>query len=589
LAATFRFAEQDPVLTQYIDQSRFSFAHPKKRSGGVRRSRILTAHCAVVCCQPRHLFHTAPVSGSAFCMPLMENAGMLDLEEESLPTANLLDDQVFAQSLAARCESARIRSLLEIAESDRPIKLWPGEAVEAAILRGPPIYAAVHSWHGSRLTCTELTSPLVLPNRPCPICVAKRSNIGEVWADDWRIQTRFRIFIPCAVEASLIAESEWRVWGDRFAALLETDDDFCAEWRLGQFAVGAAHRIERFQSVAGVWGWNIAPIADSKPVKRAELRALRNSMPGVLVPYPDPKETAKFVDVARANWLNSPVPGRAEELLDALPGALLVPCCFAGKGTKVKWADGAWSAALMDEYGAKRLNKGNLAVLLGPPSDGLATIDWDTDRFDAEFLSRNPWAVTCMRSWASRPPGNYWFRIRGLPDSLARVFKLRAEDDDVGELRLGRCITVISGAHPSGAVYKIKNLGQIPEITLEQIVWPDGVAAAARNSCPPPSQPCDWDVHDAECQPCIDLSQVEGVRPHPSVPGALHGRCPVCAKQNKDRRHEHLIVYANGRWTTRGTCGHDHSKIYALIGRSKHGKRKAHHQPGSFWCAFTKL
>ena len=493
--------------------------------------------------------------------------------EDSLAAANLLDDRLFARSLAQQCQSARARDVLDIEESQLPIRLRPGEAVEVVILPGPLLRVAAHFWHGSRLTCTELTSPLVVLNRPCSICTAKHSVIGDVWADDCRIQTHFKFFIPCAVEASQMADGQWQVWKTRFAALLEADEEFLSEWNLGRLTVGETHRIERVEGASGLWGWSIAPVTNRSPLSAAELLVLRRSMPGVYVPDPEPEEIATFRAVAQANWLNSPLPGRAEELLAALPRTLLIPCYFGTKRTRVRWADDAWSAARMDDYGVDRLNKGNLALLLGPPSDGLASIDWDTDEFDDEFRARNPWAESAMRSWASRPPGNYWFRIRDLPESLARAFKLRRGTDDVGELRLGKCITVVSGAHPSGALYRTINLGQIPEITLDHIQWPEGVVVAQDSARMATSPSLDWE-HAIGGEPCVDLMRVEGLRQHPRILGALHGRCPVCALSDKDRACEHLMIYANHRWTTRGTCRHPHSEVYALIGitkRQEHG------------------
>jgi hypothetical protein len=527
------------------------------------------------------------VGGSAFYPPLMEDTIMLDAEK-SLITANLLDDQHFAESLARQCENARVRDILEIEESQLPIRLRPGEAVEVVILPGPMLRVAAHFWHGSRLTCTELTSPLIVRNRPCSICIAKHSAVGDVWANDFRIQTHFRFLIPCAVEASQLADGQWQVWKTRFAALLEADYEFLSDWHLGRLTVGQTHHVERVEGASGLWGWNIAPVTNRRPLSATELLALRRAMPGVYVPDPEPEEIATFRAVAQSNWLNSPLPGRAEELLAALPCTLLVPCYFATKRTRVRWADGAWSAARMDDYGVDRLNKGNLAVLLGPPSDGLASIDWDTDEFDDEFRARNSWAESAMRSWASRAPGNYWFRIRGLPESLARSFKLPHGTDDVGEVRLGKCITVVSGAHPCGALYRTANLGQVPEITLDHIVWPDGIVAAPAAFRKPPSQDPDWE-DTVEAEPCIDLSQVEGLRQHRLKPGALHGRCPVCALNGKDRACEHLMIYANGRWTTRGTCQHPHSEIYALIGANKRQKTNVHTRGTGVWRGFVNI
>lgn len=498
---------------------------------------------------------------------------------------DLLNDENFAQLLYLRCQSARMAADLEIKLSHRPVRLRPGDAVKLVVLPGPAFHSVSHFWHGSRITCTEQTSALLISRRACLICEAKRSR--ETWADDFSIQNNLRVYLPCVIEATRFGGEDWRVWEKRFPALLEADEDFEWDWRIGGFTAGQTLKVERFQNATRLWAWRIDRCADHKPVSRAELLNLRRRMPGICVPMPDAEEVADFLKVAEANWLNSPEPGRAERLCNALPGALLLPCYFASKRTRVRWAEGAWSAKLVHEYGLERLDKGNIAALLGPASDELASIDWDTDRFDTQFRARNRWAVACMRSWASRPPGNYWFRVRDLPADLARVFKLRHGKEQVGELRLGSCITLLSGYHPSGARYQIANLGQIPEITLHQIVWPDGVNAARGAAQNPPTRSADWD-DDMDDQPCIHLNKVEGLREHPRKPGALHGRCPVCASKGKDRHREHLIVYANGRWTTRGTCQCEHSEIFALIGL-KYRPKKPHQGGARSWAAFGKL
>jgi hypothetical protein len=400
-----------------------------------------------------------------------------DEDAESRPSVDLLDDAAFAQALARRCDTLRVEAILEMDPSRYPLRLWPGDAIEASLLHGPMLRVCFHEWHGSRLVCTELTSPLVLPNRPCPVCAAKRNPTTEIWADDFRVHTWTRFYIPCAAEAKRLPDGTWQRWKTRFAVLLEVDEDFAWTWQVSEFAFGRTYRISRRESLTRRWVWDVEVVAEAVPLTEHELRSLRTGMPGVLVLDPRDEDVAGFVKMAQANWLNAPLPGRAQVLQDALPGVLLLPCYYATKRTRVRWSGGFWSHQNMEEYGMARLDKGNIAVLLGAPSDGLCSIDWDTDEYDVEFRRRNLWARSCMRSWGSRPPGNYWFRIRDLPKAVAHVHKLACGDEKVGEIRLGHGITVLSGAHPSGAEYRIEHLGVVPEITLDQITWPGGVRA----------------------------------------------------------------------------------------------------------------
>jgi hypothetical protein len=95
------------------------------------------------------------------------------------------------------------------------------------------------------------------------------------------------------------------------------------------------------------------------PVTKDEQLALRIAMPGIFICDPDEEEVSNFVNIAQANRLNTPQPGRAEKIATALPGALLLPCYFATKWAIKPWRKGEWTRDLMTKYGYARLDKGN--------------------------------------------------------------------------------------------------------------------------------------------------------------------------------------------------------------------------------------
>ncbi len=112
----------------------------------------------------------------------------------------------------------------------------------------------------------------------------------------------------------------------------------------------------------------------------------------------------------------------------------------------------------------------NAAVLLGHPSNGLVTLDFDKNEHADTFLEKNPKFRETLTTKASRGC-NLWFYADGeLPSS----FDLK--DDDGGnivELRASKRLTLIHGKHPSGQKYRVVVSAKPIRIRIKDIVWPN--------------------------------------------------------------------------------------------------------------------
>lgn len=130
----------------------------------------------------------------------------------------------------------------------------------------------------------------------------------------------------------------------------------------------------------------------------------------------------------------------------------LVP---VARGTK-KPCVSAWQQfeldTMADDGYVKRLEGGNIAILTGPASGGLVSIDFDDDAAYEEFRRLNP--DLCANTITSRGARgcNLWLKL----ESEYPLGPQRLSDQSgasLGELRAGSCITVVEGTHPSGVTY----------------------------------------------------------------------------------------------------------------------------------------
>lgn len=148
--------------------------------------------------------------------------------------------------------------------------------------------------------------------------------------------------------------------------------------------------------------------------------------------------------------------------------AVLLPIPKGEKGPKLK----RWHKLRLSDMTPEHLaglNHGhNIGVVLGASSDGLCTVDADTDDGLERFLMTNPVLRESLISRGSRG-GNVWLRIIG---SFPKNGTLNAGGKPWGEWRATGNQTVIHGIHPSGCEYQ-RNDRKAVEIPFEEIRWPE--------------------------------------------------------------------------------------------------------------------
>lgn len=449
------------------------------------------------------------------------------------------------------------RDAMEIGKSpaSQPIRCYPGEGVIGLLDGDIALRIVTHVGFGFRVLCPAASHPIVGTSKHCDICddyLAKEA-----------MRTEYRCLVPLQVHARNFGDG-WRWFKDASSgspAWLELDETLVT--RLSGRGLTRGIRLERDSA----WNWKVALDPHVPPWAVERKIGLRKALLAPCIPEYDKKVVSEAVKVATANFFRSPRPGRTAEVLKWLPtGAVLVPCHFASKKPRVLWSAG-WTAQSFVDFGPVRADKGNLAVLMG--SADTRSFDWDTDELFWEFVGINPWAQRAQQSFGARG-GNVWCVMR-LPSHLANCMGLVRQEPGgkqkkVGEWRAGNCLTTISGAHPSGKLYRVENPGCLPVVCVQDVRWPKNVRLdrqekrqAAEYSCEP------GEIH-------LDLTKVENPHDHPRHAGSLQGRCPVCAKSGNDRKAEHLEIWPSGAFKCiRGCSGSD---IFQLIGRRHFGGQK---------------
>lgn len=124
----------------------------------------------------------------------------------------------------------------------------------------------------------------------------------------------------------------------------------------------------------------------------------------------------------------------------------------------------------IEEEHIRLLLNNNIAVSTGKPSNGLISIDLDSDDAEKVFRQVNPELTDrTLRSQGSRGC-NFWFKIEG--DYPEGVLKIADEGGKaIGELRAGSGVTVFHGIHPDGMHYT-NNGKQVEHTSFDEIIWP---------------------------------------------------------------------------------------------------------------------
>lgn len=117
------------------------------------------------------------------------------------------------------------------------------------------------------------------------------------------------------------------------------------------------------------------------------------------------------------------------------------------------------------------LEENNIAILTGPNSGDLISIDFDDDEALEQFRACNHELCFTVASRASRGC-NLWFRMLG--EYPVGVLKLENESGkEIGEWRAGNGITIVDGLHPTGVQYWISSDVPLRKVRFNEIQWPE--------------------------------------------------------------------------------------------------------------------
>jgi hypothetical protein len=116
----------------------------------------------------------------------------------------------------------------------------------------------------------------------------------------------------------------------------------------------------------------------------------------------------------------------------------------------------------------QKLNKGNIAILLGQEFGNIISIDLDDDESFDEFVRINSHLPTFI-SRGSRG-GNIWFKVDG---ECPKLQNLTHKGKTIGEFRGSGGYTVVSGRHPKGPDY-LAHIAKVATVRLDELVWLDG-------------------------------------------------------------------------------------------------------------------
>jgi hypothetical protein len=162
--------------------------------------------------------------------------------------------------------------------------------------------------------------------------------------------------------------------------------------------------------------------------------------------------------------------GIGHQLTERLGPCVLLPIPKGQKGPRLRgWQK--FTLADMTESHLASLENSNVGVLLGAASEGLVSVDCDSDEFLDSMLSVNPVFHGSLISRGSRG-GNIWLRMRG---PFPKTGKIKtASGEPWGEWRSDGSQTVIHGTHPSGSLYQTNDHSPL-DIEFDSIIWPPGL------------------------------------------------------------------------------------------------------------------
>ncbi len=146
--------------------------------------------------------------------------------------------------------------------------------------------------------------------------------------------------------------------------------------------------------------------------------------------------------------------------------AVLLHLPSGSKAPGIKqWSEITWLESQTARY-QDQLRQGNIGVLVGKPSNGLCSVDCDSDDILEQFLSINPLLRGSLITKGQRG-GNVWLQLTGDYPSLKKF-------GGGGEWRSTGGQTVIWGVHPDGPAYCMLNEAKPIKIDFTKIKWPAG-------------------------------------------------------------------------------------------------------------------
>jgi hypothetical protein len=209
----------------------------------------------------------------------------------------------------------------------------------------------------------------------------------------------------------------------------------------------------------------------------------------------------------------------------------------------------------------------NVAVLLGSPSGGLCTFDFDDDENAKMFLRHNEKFEWTLMTTGQRGR-NLWFFLEGdFPDS----FDVRSDGEgNVVEFRANGRLTIIHGTHPCGYSYRILQKALPIKIKWSEIKWPvewSDQLAEPQSAVQRPLQsgPLTFPVTGSDAR--LDPAKLSNVVPRAG--GSYNARCPACAVEGHDAKGNHLIVFPTGAFACVLFQGHTEQAVQhrAMIAR----------------------
>jgi hypothetical protein len=165
---------------------------------------------------------------------------------------------------------------------------------------------------------------------------------------------------------------------------------------------------------------------------------------------------------------------RVAHLRELLGPAVLLPWPSGSKGDRRKWKHIQLTSTNDDRYSAQLEKAGNIGVALGKVSNGLVTIDLDSNYHVAPLLGLNPPLAGTLRTAASRGC-NIWLRCSGEYPQSCKLTD--PSGNKVGEWRADGNQTIISGTHPDGCPYRFVVEAPVIELAYIEIVWPESFKA----------------------------------------------------------------------------------------------------------------